>query len=78
MKSVLLEICMGTSCCLMGSQGLRDAVEALPAEKRRYIEVSEPSCLKGCRKSPSVRIDGDVHSDMTPDRLMEILKEKLA
>ena len=77
MKSVSLEICRGTGCCLMGSQNLLDAIEALPDEARRRIEISEPPCLKNCRNGPSVRIDGDLLSGMTPDSLLEIVAEKL-
>ena len=78
MKSLTVEICVGTGCCLMGSQDLLDAVETLPEDKRKQIDLSEASCLKGCRKGPSVRIAEDVLSGMTPDKLLEILNEKLS
>ena len=77
MKSLNLEICVGTGCCLMGSQDLLDAVESLPAHKRRRIDLGEANCLKSCRKGPSVRIDGDVFSGVTPKKLLELLDEKL-
>ena len=77
MKSLKLEICLGTGCCLMGAQDLMDVVTALPEEKKQYIELNNPSCLKGCRKGPSIRVDGVVFSEMTPDKLIDIVEEKL-
>ena len=78
MKPLTVEICVGTGCCLLGSQDLLDAIETLPENKRKQIDLNEASCLKGCRKGPSVRIDENVLSDMTPDKLLEILNEKLS
>ncbi len=77
MKALRVEICVGTSCRLLGSQDLFDAVQALPAGKRERIDLDEAACFKNCRKGPSVRIDGIVLPDMTPDRLMEIIEDRL-
>ena len=41
-----VEICMGTSCHLMGSQDLLAVIEALPAEQRQLIEVKGVTCFK--------------------------------
>lgn len=76
MKALELEICTGAGCCLLGSQDLMDAVAALPDEQRRLIRLSGPSCLDGCRKGPAVRIDGEVYSAMTPDKLIELVEAK--
>ena len=77
MKTVKVEICQGTSCHLLGSQELVDAMESLPPKRRRQIDVCTLDCLKSCRQGPNVRIDGVVFSGMTQERLLTILDEKL-
>lgn len=77
MKSMALEVCTGTGCCLLGAQDLLAAIEALPEEIRCRIRLSEPACLKSCRQGPSILVDGTLHSGMTPDRLREIIIAKL-
>lgn len=77
MNTVRVEICRGTSCHMMGSQELVEAVEALPAKRRTQIDVCTLDCLKNCRQGPNVRIDDVVFSGMTSERLLTILEEKL-
>ena len=77
MKTARVEICRGTSCHMLGSQELVEAVEALPAKRRTQIDLCTLDCLKSCRQGPNVRIDGVVFSGMTPERLLTILAEKL-
>jgi len=78
MKSLTIEICEGTSCQLLGSQDLHDAVSGLPQDKRERIDLCEAVCLKSCQKGPSVRMNGIVLSDMTPEHLVEVIEETLA
>jgi len=75
MKPVLVEICMGTSCYLLGAQALLDAIEILPAEKRNQINLCEVACFPECRKGPSVRINGTMLSGMTPSHLLAKIEE---
>lgn len=74
---LLIEICMGTSCHLMGAQDVIDAVEALPADKRARIDLRGATCLKTCRKGPNVRINGVILSEMTPERLLAVIEDNL-
>ena len=75
MEPLVVEICAGTSCYLLGSQDLIDAVETLPPEKRSKIELRGITCLKACGRGPNVRIRGVVLSNMTPERLLQILED---
>jgi len=68
-----VEICMGTSCHLMGAQELMDVLEALPADQRQQIEIKGITCFKKCGKGPNIRINGEMLDNATPDRLREIL-----
>ena len=75
MKKIELEICQGTSCHLLGSQELFEAVLALPEKWRESIVLKRVDCLKSCRQGPNVRINGTIFSGMTPDGLLTILEE---
>ena len=72
-----VEICLGTSCHLMGAQDLVDAIEALPAEVRREIEVKGVTCFKNCGKGPNIRINGELVGQATPDRIIELIYASL-
>lgn len=77
MNSLLIEVCLGTSCHLMGSQAIISAVEALPPDKLARIELRGLTCLKNCRKGPTVRINGVILAEMTPDRLLAVIDDNL-
>ena len=78
MNKIKLEICQGTSCHLLGSQELLEAVETLPDARRGMIELHRVDCLKSCRQGPNVRIDGVTISGLTADRLLGLLEEKFS
>lgn len=77
MNRLLLEICAGTSCYLLGSQDLIDAVETLPPDKRSHIDLRGVSCLKSCGQGPNIRINGVVLRNMTPEHLLQIVDDNL-
>lgn len=78
MNKIKLEICQGTSCHLLGSQELLEAVETLPDARREAIELNRVDCLKSCRQGPNVRLDGIILSGLTAERLLVLLEEKFA
>ena len=77
MKKIVLEICQGTSCHLLGAQELMEAIETLPEAIRTAIDLRRVDCLKSCRQGPNVRLDGQVVSGLTSDRLVLLLEEKV-
>jgi NADH:ubiquinone oxidoreductase subunit E len=72
-----VELCMGTACHLMGAQELMDAVDSLPVEMRLQIEVKGITCHKKCGKGPNVKINGELLNNATPEKLKEVLQNKL-
>ena len=77
MAQLVIEICAGTACYLLGSQDLIDAVETLPPEKRAKIDLRGVSCLTSCGRGPNVRLNGVVLSNMTPERLLQIIEDNI-
>jgi len=78
MKKIELEICQGTSCHLLGSQELLEAVVALPKKWREAIVLKRVDCLKSCRQGPNARVDGVLVSGLTAERLVLLLEEKFS
>ncbi|MDR1141964.1 MAG: (2Fe-2S) ferredoxin domain-containing protein [Planctomycetaceae bacterium] len=59
---IKVEICLGTTCHLMGASELVDLEQQLPAELAGMIEVVGSACLGACRNrqyggAPYVRIN---------------------
>lgn len=77
MATLIIEVCLGTSCHLMGSQAIMNAIETLPSAQRTQIDLRGVTCLKSCRKGPTVRINGVVLAEMTPDRLLAVIADSL-
>lgn len=72
---VKLEICQGTSCHLLGSQELVEAVNLLSADQLEQIDLCTVDCLKSCRQGPNIRINGTAFFGLTPERLVAMLEE---
>lgn len=73
MVTLIIEFCMGTSCHLLGNQGLLQALDELPEDKRSQIEVRGATCLKLCGKGPNVRINNTAYANMRPEKLIELI-----
>lgn len=43
--------------------------------KDKKIFLSTQNCLKHCKTSPNIMIDGEIYAHMTEERIMEILKK---
>ena len=74
---VVVDICVGTACHLLGSQDLFAVIDTVPEQQRQWIELYEMECLPCCGKGPNVQINGKVHSQVTPDRLTGLIMEAL-
>lgn len=61
----------------MGTQDLMDAVDSLAPEVRRQIEVKGVTCLDSCGKGPNIRLNGSLLTDVTPESLIDALKNCL-
>ena len=75
MKQLIVEVCVGTSCHLLGAQDLLKTLEELPCKKKERLDIRGVTCLKACGRGPNVRINGLVFVSVTPDHLMELLSE---
>lgn len=77
MNKLKVEVCVGTSCHLMGSNLILDFLEGLSEEVKDRLDISYKSCMNQCNKGPHVRI-GDVEiKNAAPDDIKEELSKQL-
>jgi len=70
-----LEICSGTSCHLMGSFDLYQTVESLRSQYKEHLEVSVVTCLGKCGQGPSIKFNGTVYTQVTPEQLKKMIMQ---
>lgn len=67
-----VEICVGTTCHLMGSNAFAEIVER---HKLKYIYIPCFNFCNGEKKPPVIRIDDIVYEDVTPEKLDNLLRK---
>lgn len=77
MTKIELKICSGTSCHLMGSFDLHQAIESIPEQYKENLEVSVISCLGKCGEGPNVSLDGTIYTQVTPEQLKNMVIKAL-
>jgi NADH-quinone oxidoreductase subunit E len=75
----VVEVCVNINCLRRGGQALLERAAsrlglhagAVSADGR--VALQEIVCLKRCESGPAVRLDGEIHDDLTPARLDALL-----
>lgn len=70
---VIIEVCVGTACHLMGSPQLVEFLEDLSRHFNHQVEVQFVSCLNRCHDGPCVKINGCLLPNATCETIEEIL-----
>ena len=77
-----IRVCSGTACHLKGSQRMVEELSRRlkvqpgeTTEDMRYT-VETVGCVGACALGPLVVIEGEYHSNVTPDQLGKIIKKK--
>ncbi|MDR2425984.1 MAG: NADH-quinone oxidoreductase subunit NuoE [Endomicrobium sp.] len=74
-------VCLGTACYVKGAG---EIVEALKEElhikegettKDMMFTLQEARCLGACGLAPVIMINGKIHGDLTPKKVVDIIKE---
>lgn len=74
---VCMKVCVGTSCYLNGAYDTLHKIMARAGE-RGYadrIDLKASFCFENCGGGPTVEVDGELHSRVTPDRVDSLLAE---
>lgn len=80
MKKITVKICSGTTCFVMGGNYMNDVVELIEAKYGDKVEVVGSPCLEQCSnshsKAPFAKIDDDIISEVTPEKIMIELEKR--
>jgi NADH:ubiquinone oxidoreductase subunit E len=73
-------VCTGTACFIMGGAEILMLEEHLPENLRECVEIRGTTCMDYCKdvgssKPPFVEIDGDVVSEASLPKILQILEE---
>ena len=78
----VIKVCDGTACHVRKSAPILAAFQkelGLSAKKHTtddmLITVETVSCLGACGLAPTVMVNDDVHPKMTPEKVLELIKE---
>ena len=77
----LIRVCKGTACHLRGSPKLMDLlaskfkVEDGGTSSDGAFSVEAVNCLGACALAPVVAVDGKYFDEVSPDRLLRIIKQ---
>ena len=83
MKKIEVKVCLGTTCFVMGSSNLQSLTDIAQKKYGDKVEVTGSPCLGLCSinweysKAPYVKIDEDVVSEATVEKVLEALDKKL-
>ena len=78
----IIKVCDGTACHVRTSIPIREAFQkelGLSAKKHTtddmMFTVETVSCLGACGLAPTVMVNEDVHPRMTPEKVLELIRE---
>ncbi|MCP3965071.1 MAG: (2Fe-2S) ferredoxin domain-containing protein [Lentisphaerae bacterium] len=82
-KKVKVEICVGTTCFLLGASKLQEMERFLPPDLTGRVEVQGTACLGCCRNdnfgsAPFVKVDDtDVIANATLEKVINRVRRSL-
>ena len=82
MEKISIEICLGTTCFVMGASKLQELETLIPAKYKELVDVKAATCLDLCKntaymKAPFVKVDGEVVSEATVEKILKIIESKI-
>ncbi|MEG1572693.1 MAG: NAD(P)H-dependent oxidoreductase subunit E [Bacteroidales bacterium] len=82
MEKILVEICVGTSCYVMGASELMMVQEQFTPEQKAHITFKGTTCLDtclnpACGRAPFVRLNGEIIPEVTVPILIAKIEDAL-
>ena len=83
MDKISVKVCVGTTCFVMGGANLQELNEIIPKKYGDKVEVTGSNCLGLCSinweysKAPYVKVDDEVISEATVEKVLEVIDKKL-
>ncbi len=84
MKKVNIEICIGTTCFVMGASQLQGLEDSLPEDIADKVEIKEVRCMDFCKqqdhgyqKGPFVKINDKIIGEANVSSVIYEIREAL-
>ena len=83
MEKIKVDICLGTTCFVMGGSNLQELIDIVPRKFGDKVEINGSTCLEVCSKNteysqaPCVRINDEIISEATIEKVLEKINEML-
>ena len=84
MTKISVQVCLGTTCFVMGGSNLQELNEIIPKKYGNKVEVTGTNCLGLCSinweysKAPYVKVDDDVIMEATVEKVLDAIEHKLS
>ena len=81
MEKITVNLCLGTTCFVMGGAKLQELAETLPAKYGDKIEVVGKTCLDLCSsgfsKAPYAKVNDEIIGEATPEKIISAIENIL-
>ena len=83
MTKILVKVCLGTTCFVMGGNNLQELNEIIPRKYGTKVEIESSNCLGLCSinweysKAPYVKVDDEVIMEATVEKVLEAIEKRL-
>ena len=83
MEKISVKVCLGTTCFVMGGSNLQELNDIIPKKYGDKVEIAGTNCLGLCSinreysKAPYVKVDEDVISEATVEKVLKAIDDKL-
>lgn len=79
---ILVELCFGTTCFVMGASKLQELESIIPPQYRNRVDIKAHTCLDLCKnstymKAPFVKIDGEIIPEATVEKVLMTIERKI-
>ncbi|MBR6162294.1 NAD(P)H-dependent oxidoreductase subunit E [bacterium] len=84
MEKITVRVCTGTTCFVMGGANLQELNETISEKYGDKVELTASNCLGLCSinweysKAPYVKVNEEVVSEATPEKVVEEIDRQLA
>ena len=83
MEKVSVKVCLGTTCFVMGGANLQELIDIIPRKYGDKVVVEGTNCLGQCTeksgyaKAPYVKVDDEIITEATVEKVLEAVNKKL-
>lgn len=79
-EKIRVDICLGTTCFVMGAAKLQELENLLPKELKENVDIYAHTCLGLCQntefmQAPFVKVNGKILDKATVEKVIEKIKE---